>query len=151
MAREYCKDFYSEEVKAMSEAIIRETYEEVGLIIEPVRPIGIYSLPSYKHGNHTILFLATSFRGELKLQESEVIAADYFYPTQLPQPLIWWHHQRILDAFLKNEAIIVRSQNVYWPFDASMTREELYKLRDRSGMSRQEFFLYYFSIDSSSE
>jgi 8-oxo-dGTP diphosphatase len=135
---------FVEEYESISEAAIRETFEEVGLVIKLVRLVGIYSLPEYNKGNHTILFSAIPIGGNLKLQETEVLALDYFDPMHLPHPLIWWHRQRIIDA-LQDRNSVIRSQNVIWPFDVNMTRQDLYNLRDESGISRQEFFLRHFS------
>ena len=31
-----------------------------------------------------------------------------------------------------------------WPFDQQLTREEIYALRDRSGLSRQQFYMQHW-------
>jgi DNA-binding transcriptional regulator YiaG len=35
-----------------------------------------------------------------------------------------------------------------WPFEEKMTRQEIYRLRDRSGLTRQEFYRRYFDQPS---
>ncbi|MDQ4075764.1 MAG: NUDIX domain-containing protein [Chloroflexota bacterium] len=131
--------------ESVAEAARREAREETGLDAALAGVVGVYSMPYWKSGgNHIVLFAAQPIGGELHLQKGEVLAADYFNPDELPEPLVWWHRQRILDA-LNGERGMTRSQNAIWPFQHPMTKEELYAFRDRSGLSRQEFFLKYLS------
>ncbi|MDQ2997204.1 MAG: hypothetical protein M3R61_09145 [Chloroflexota bacterium] len=62
----------------------------------------------------------------------------------LPQPLVWWHHQPIVDALddMVGAARVIAGD---WPFDQQLTRAEIYTLRDRSGLSRQQFFLQHWA------
>jgi 8-oxo-dGTP pyrophosphatase MutT (NUDIX family) len=139
--------------ESVAQAAIREAYEETGLEVELTHLVGIYSLPEWRvGGNHNVLFAARPVGGVLQPAEEEVLDVGYFDPHDLPNPLIWWHRQRILDALNGAGRSVVWSQNVVWPFEQEVARQELYYLRDQSGLSRQEFYLQYFKqLDSNIE
>ncbi len=136
--------------ESVAQATIREAREETGLEIQLTRLVGIYFLPA---GNsHAILFAAKPVGGVLRPQAGEVLEVKFFHPHQLPEPLIWWHHQRILDALDGVNGSVVWSQNVVWPFGQigiRDARDSLHELRDQSGLSKQEFFLQHFSKPTS--
>jgi hypothetical protein len=76
-----------------------------------------------------------------------VVEAGYFGLDALPEPLLLGHRRQIMDA-LGGAGGNVWSYEVAWPFAPSMTRRELYALRDRSGLSRQEFYVrHMLSVD----
>ena len=131
--------------ESLAQAAKREAEEEVGLTVELQGLIGVYSLlPARSAGiNHLAVFAARPSGGSIRLQADEVIAADYFAPDHLPQPLFWGHRQRILDAFAGRRGL-ARTQQLPWPFPTDLTRQELYRLRDESGLSRREFFIKHF-------
>jgi hypothetical protein len=62
----------------------------------------------------------------------------------LPEPLIWWHNLPITDTL---DGVIGIARVIYgdWPFDQRLTRDELYALRDQSGLSRQQFYLQHWA------
>ena len=129
--------------ESIAETAIREAREETGLEIRLTRLIGIYSEPNWGgKGIHIVLFAARSVGGHLQPQVGEVIDLGYFDPHKLPDPLMWWHRQRISDAV--NDASGVVWTQYAWPFEEGMTRQELYQMRDRSGLTRQEFYCRYF-------
>lgn len=68
----------------------------------------------------------------------------YFHFEAIPENLLWGHRQRILDTFNGNGGSIVWLQHV--PFDPTANRQELYNLRDESGLSGQEFYMEYFGL-----
>ena len=130
--------------ETLVQAAAREAQEETGLEVELTRFVGLYSLPNLTIGNnHTALFAAYPQTDTLKPQVCEVIDAGFFDPNDLPAPLLWWHHQRIQHA-INGVGGVLWMQDVRWPFEPGMTREEVYKMRDESGLSRVEFAQKYF-------
>jgi ADP-ribose pyrophosphatase YjhB (NUDIX family) len=133
--------------ESIAETAIREAHEETGLAVELTRLVGIYSEPKWGgRGMHIVLFAARSIGGRLQPQASEVIDLSYFAPHELPDPLVWWHRQRISDA-MEGTSGVAWTQHA-WPFKKEMTRQEIYQLRDRSGLTRQEFYRRYFDQPS---
>lgn len=131
--------------ESVAQAALRETREETGIEVKLTRLVGVYSVQGGNAGgNHVILFRAEPLGGELRPQESEVVELAYFDPDQLPEPLVWWHRQRIKDALSDVGGSVAWSQQVAWPFAPDVSRESIYDLRDRSTLSRQEFYLRYF-------
>jgi hypothetical protein len=59
---------------------------------------------------------------------------------------MWWHRQRIADAVASVSG--VAWAQYAWPFEEEMTRQEIYQLRDHSGLTRQEFYRRYFDQPS---
>jgi ADP-ribose pyrophosphatase YjhB (NUDIX family) len=73
-----------EEGESLAQAAIRETKEETGLDVELIRLIGIYSrLGSWSPG-YVVLFAAKPVGGEIKCQEGETIAVEWFAFDELP-------------------------------------------------------------------
>ena len=131
--------------ESVAQAAIREVSEETGLKIELIRLVGIYSIPKATAWvNLIILFVGKKVGGELKAQEDEVVDIATFAMDELPTELLWGHRQRILDAFSRNDKATVWLQHV--PFDSGLSRHELYKLRDESGLSEIEFYSKYFGL-----
>jgi hypothetical protein len=79
----------------------------------------------------------------LHLQANEVLQATYFSPDRIPSYLLFGMRRRIEDVFLNRQGLVV-CQMETWPFEPDMTRQELYARRDRSGLSRQDFYLKHF-------
>jgi hypothetical protein len=82
--------------------------------------------------------------GELHLPAAEVLEARYFSLQELPEPILFGQSCRIKDALLGVSGAVYSRLDVVWPFEMEMTRSELYNLRDRSGLSRQQFYLKVF-------
>lgn len=130
--------------ESVAQAAVREALEETGLEVEITRLVGVYSRPNGRLGGlHLILFAARSIGGTLRLQPEEVIDAGYFTTAALPEPLLWGHRRQALDA-LTGADRVVWTHNQRWPFDVELSREALYDMRDRSGLSRQQFYLQHF-------
>jgi len=135
--------------ESIAQAAFREAVEETGLEVRLNRLVGIYSIPEARAWvNLIVLFVGEPIGGVLKAQEDEVLEMAYFHFDAIPDNLLWGHHQRILDVLNGNGESTVWLQHV--PFDSVMNRQELYKLRDESGLSGQEFYLQYFGLGDSS-
>jgi ADP-ribose pyrophosphatase YjhB (NUDIX family) len=133
-----------DEGESVAAAAIREAREETGLKIELTRLIGLYSRPSWPGaGMHIVSFAARSVGGEINSDPHEVIDIGYFAPDALPNDLLWWHCQRISDAF-NGVSGAAWTQDVAYPFEQHIDRAAIYKMRDESGLARRDF--YYQTI-----
>ena len=139
-----------DEGESPAHAAVREAFEETGLQVELTRLVGVYSRPRWWSRMHLTVFAARLVGGSLRLDPHEVIDAGYFSLDALPEPLLIGHHQQIRDA-LNGVTGAVCSFDHDWPYQRDMTRAELYAWRDRSGLSRQEFYLKYLSPPGSQE
>jgi ADP-ribose pyrophosphatase YjhB (NUDIX family) len=136
--------------ESLGQAALREVREETGLEVRLNRLVGIYSIPKAKAWvNLIILFAGEPVDGIIKVQEDEVIEAAYFRVDEIPNNLLWGHRQRILDVFNGYGGGTVWVQNV--PFDPAANRQELYELRDQSGLLGAEFYSHYFGWCDSDE
>lgn len=135
-----------EDGESIAQAAVREAREETGLTVRLTRLVGVYSRSRGPTSVHNILFAATPTSGNLKPQPGEVIDLRYFSPEEIEAlPLMADHPQRIADAFSGIGGSTAWWHEAPWPFDANATnREELYALRDQSGLSRQVFYLTHF-------
>jgi ADP-ribose pyrophosphatase YjhB (NUDIX family) len=128
--------------ESLAQAAVREAREETGLLVSLTRLVGVYSRPHWDHGgDHVVLFAAASIGGVL-LQDAdgEVLEARSFARHELPEALVPWHRQRLCDALDGVGGGVAWSQATIWPFAQGMTPHELYNLRDRSGLSPQQFY-----------
>ncbi len=67
------------------DAAVREVREEVGISLERVRPIGFYqNNRQYKHDT-VYCFIAHVDSLHHEIDDREVIAAEWFEPTELPE------------------------------------------------------------------
>jgi ADP-ribose pyrophosphatase YjhB (NUDIX family) len=126
-----------DEGESLAEAALRETKEETGLEVELVRLIGVYSRRGGFPDVHAILYEARPIGGEIRLQPGETVEVRYFPFDQLPAEMLFGQKRRILDVINGLSGVSVH-QELHLPI---VTRQELYELRDRSGLSRQEFYL----------
>ncbi len=135
-----------EEGESIAQAAIRETKEETGLDVELTRLVGVYSrLGSWSLG-YMILFAAKPVGGEIKCQVGETIAVEWFDFDKLPNPLSAGHKRRIEDAISDVTGVAVLQEINLPALPEKITREELYELRDKSGLSRQDFYLKIFEL-----
>jgi 8-oxo-dGTP pyrophosphatase MutT (NUDIX family) len=84
-----------------TDAVVREVWEETGLIVEPVSLIGIYNGPAfhftYPHGDQiaifSIMFACRAIGGTLQPDEHEVLELKYFTPQELTDGFLpkRWH------------------------------------------------------------
>lgn len=122
--------------ESLAEAALRETQEETGLEVELTRLVGTYSRLGGFPDIHAILYTARPIGGEIRLQPGETVEVRYFSLAELPTEMLFGQRQRILDALNGSSGISLR-QELHLPV---ITRAELYAERDRSGLSRQEFY-----------
>jgi len=130
-----------EDGESLAEAGIREAKEETGLDVELTRLVGVYSrLGGGLSDVHAVLYAAKPVGGELKTQPNETIEVKYFSFDQLPEELLFGHKKRISDAINHTDGVSVR-QEIKTDDPKRYTRRELYETRDRSGLSRRQFYL----------
>lgn len=130
-----------EDGESLAEGAIREVKEETSLDVELTRLVGVYSrMGGGMHDVHAVLYAARPIGGELRVQPNEVVEAAYFPFEQLPDEMLFGHKKRIEDAINDIRATSVR-QELKIQDTRTYTRKELYELRDRSGLSRQQFYL----------
>jgi ADP-ribose pyrophosphatase YjhB (NUDIX family) len=134
-----------EDAESLEQAAAREAFEETGLQVRLTRLVGMYSQLHWHHGGHHFaLFAAEPIGGALQLAAGETVDVSFFDCGVLPEPLVAWHRQPIADA-LDGLTGVARVLDWRWPFDAHLTRAEIYAMRDRSGLSRQQFYLQHWA------
>jgi len=133
-----------EDGESIAKAALRETKEETGLDVELIRLVGVYSRISNMSPVHAILFTAKPVGGEIKCQEGETIAVEWFAFDELPSPLSAGHKRRIEDAISGVSGVAVLQEFKLPEMTEGITRKELVELRDNSGLSRQDFYLHMF-------
>jgi 8-oxo-dGTP pyrophosphatase MutT (NUDIX family) len=92
--------------ESIAETVVRETREETGLFVEPVRLVGAYAGPEYRivypNGDPlqicSSLFECRVIGGALRPDGVETLAAEFFAPEVLPAPMPERLRQRIADA-----------------------------------------------------
>ena len=133
-----------EDGESISEAALREAQEETGLLVELTSFIGIYSQLGLFSDFHSALFTAKQTGGQLQTQPGETIALDYFGKDNLPKPILSQHHQRIEDAMNNVGSGVAWKQTITTTIARVKNRQELYEMRDKSDLSRVEFYQQAF-------
>lgn len=128
-----------EDGESVAEAAIRETREETGVDVELTRLVGVYSRLGGLPNIHAVLYEARPIGGELRLQPGETIEVKYFAFDDLPDEMAFAHRKRIADAMGGKSGMSVK-QEIKTAGEIVTDRGELYALRDRSGLSRQQFY-----------
>lgn len=129
-----------EDGESLAEAAIRETKEETGVDVKLTRLIGVYSRLGGMPDVHAVLYEAKPIGGQLRLQPGETIEVRYFAPDEIPNEVAFAHKKRIADAFDGKSGMSVK-QEIKTIGRVVADRNELYALRDQSGLSRQQFYL----------
>jgi ADP-ribose pyrophosphatase YjhB (NUDIX family) len=133
-----------EDGESLAQAAIRETKEETGLDVELTRLVGVYSRLGNMSPGYMVLFVAKPIGGEIKCQEGETIAVEWFAFDEIPSPLSAGHKRRIEDAISGVSGITVLQEFKLPEMPMGLSRKELVELRDNSGLSRQDFYLRMF-------
>lgn len=90
-----------------AEIIMREVYEETGLIVHPTRLVGVYGgddfLRTYPNGDVVayigFVFVCEVVSGELQMDEAESLELCWVDPLNLPEPFTD-HHRMMIDHAL---------------------------------------------------
>lgn len=131
--------------ESLAQAAVREAREETGLTVALTRLVGVYSRPHWwGRGLHSILFAARPVSGVFAPDPHEVTDIGYFAPDALPTPFFSFHRQLVLDALAGAGGSVARTADLLWPFPPELSRDEIYALRDQSGLPRDGFFQQYF-------
>ena len=128
--------------ESLAETAQREAREETGLEIRIERLVGVYSRPKWSNGGvHEIIFAASPTGGILHPDPREVVTADWFGLEDLPDPILPWSVRQIRDALEGMGGSTAWRQDLTWPFPPTSNRNDMYRLRDELGLSRQEYYL----------
>jgi len=131
--------------ESLAQAAKREIREETGLKIEFTRLVGVYSYPHWSHnGLYLVLFAAKPVGCELQIDPGEVLQAGYYAQGEFPDAMMAGNERRALDALAGLGGGCVWRQEYPWPFASAKTRQQVYNLRDRSGLPRSEFYKTHF-------
>ncbi len=131
--------------ETVADAALRETREETGLDVKLTRLVGVYSRIGAIPDIHAVHFNAVPIGGELRTQVGETVEVQYFPVDDLPGEMIFGHKRRILDSLVvsnEGKAVVHRFRNSE---SGPISREELYRLRDESGMNRSDFYMSYLA------
>lgn len=135
-----------EDSETVGQAALRETFEETGLKVQLTGVIGIYSiLITSTWVSLIIAFKAEVIGGELTAQPGEVVDLRWFAQNEVPQELLWGQRQIIQDAFDCQSGGVAWKQVV--PFDKVISRAELYRMNDESGLPPAEFYREQFGFE----
>ena len=129
--------------ESLVEAAIREAREEVGFEVQLERLVGIHTRPQWLGcGSHVVVFAAKIVGGSLATQSQEVLEARFFSVGELPGEMLLGHHQQIIDAF-NGVCGAVWTHESEWNFIPGITRQEIYRLCEASGISPAEFYMQH--------
>ena len=127
--------------ETVAQAARREAQEETGLEVELTRLVGLYYRPATPPwGGHVALFAARPVGGELQPQPSEVANEAYFDAAAIPADHMPWMPRRIQDALDGVGGSLTWRLDRLWPFSAELSNTDVYAFRDRSGLSKTEFY-----------
>jgi ADP-ribose pyrophosphatase YjhB (NUDIX family) len=128
------------------DAVKREVREETGLEIEIKDLAGVYYKRKWLGGDAEVfVFIAKKIGGKIELDPNEVLEADWFGLDNIPKELLITHKKRISNFKKGLKGVVVKGEHK-WPFDKNMNREDLYMMRDESGLSRKDFYEKYFGF-----
>jgi ADP-ribose pyrophosphatase YjhB (NUDIX family) len=130
-----------EDGESLAQAAMRETKEETGVDVELTRLIGVYSRLGNWSPGYMVLFAAKPVGGEIRCQEGETIAVEWFAFDDLPSPLSLGHKRRIQDAIDGVSGAVVLQEFRLPAVPGEFSRKTLTEQFLKSGLSRHEFYL----------
>jgi ADP-ribose pyrophosphatase YjhB (NUDIX family) len=95
--------------ETVDEGLAREAREEVGVEIEIVRLVGVYSKPGKQEVVLTFLCRLRDPQAQ-QMTSEEVSEVAWFSPEALPADLLPKHRQRLEDTLLGRPEAVVRAQ-----------------------------------------
>ena len=120
---------------------IRETKEETGLDVCLTRFIGVYSREKWRGDDyHVFVFAAEVISGILTPQPGEALQVAFFPLDELPDLLIGQVHR--IQAAADGIGGSIAAEEIISPlrFPDHLSRWDIYKMRDESGLTRTEFY-----------
>ena len=128
--------------ESLAETAIREVLEETGFDVVITGLVGSYTRIGTNPTIHNSCFRGATTGGTMTPQEGEVVGLGWFPVDNLPPDMFWWHRQQVADAVAGIHGAAWRFEVV--PAESCESRAQLYEMRDRSGLSRVEFYRYMF-------
>lgn len=90
--------------ESVHDTLKRETREETGYLVEPIRLIGVYSHPA--QNNVVIFFEATIVGREPWEPNDEISQTGFFMEDALPETVHPWASKKISDAFSSESGFV---------------------------------------------
>ncbi|MEK6837050.1 MAG: NUDIX domain-containing protein [Nanoarchaeota archaeon] len=81
---------------------VRETFEETGLKVKPIRYVGSYKISYFHYKRLSYVFVCKMTGGKLATNR-ESTKIRFFHPQKLPKRLFYIHKQRLIDALAGKE------------------------------------------------
>lgn len=116
-----------------TEGVAREVREETGLIVYPVRLVGLYFMPGKETGSLVFSFRCIQRGGEIQTS-TESPQVGWFPTRPFPQRILGFHRQRIQEAFHhQGGPPIWRTRQRTWMERAAwfLLRHVIYRLKDK--------------------
>lgn len=126
-------------------AAVREAKEETGLDVRLTRFVGVYSRELWRGDDyHIFVFAGAVIGGTLTPQPGEALQAAFFPLDALPELLIGQEHR--IHAAAAGIGGSLACEEILSPsiLPDHLTRRDVYKMRDESGLSRIEFYHQHY-------
>ncbi len=97
-----------------AETVAREVKEETGLIVQPVRLVGLYYFPASPK-NYLLFYFRCIMRGGEIKKSNESLQVGFFKTHPLPKPMLDIHKDRINNSLAhRDQQPILRTQEYTW-------------------------------------
>ncbi|RLL43692.1 NUDIX domain-containing protein [Oceanobacillus piezotolerans] len=91
--------------ESTEEVAKREVYEETGLIMDHLQLLNVYSGPQYfsvaangdEYYSVSICYYTNEFSGEIRMDSSESMELQFFYPEDMPDNIVKTHRIMLND------------------------------------------------------